>query len=216
MSVPAEGITDSKYDVIGYYSKFLEYRDSLIAYNTSLTTLLATSNSKYNKAKNYMRKYNSISYLFYTAIESAKTIANDTAIIQYLTAAEQLSIIPTIREKYYNYYSSMYSKAKNLAATFVIAIADTQSTIDKVTEKLGDTDVLNYLEELGINVNDIPEYTVELPDIDVLETQTISKIATLNGLTVAKVVNSTKTAYTGVYNDFMTALDSMNFDTKTM
>jgi hypothetical protein len=329
MGTPAEGITDVKYDVIGYYSKFLEYRDSLIAYKDTLTNVLVTSNAKYSKAKSYMREYDTIVYLFYKANEAAtayatiynaaygaayeaayeaaydaaydagagagtaagaaaaaaavtaataaaattaaattaaaaattaaaaaaftaaagaggagagagagaaaaveaiyntsyistiiaakaNTTAANNAIKPYLTTTEQANITPAIREKYYQYYSSMYSKAKTLAATFAIAIADTQSTIDKIAAKLGDTAVLQLLEELGVNLNHIPQYTVNIPDINAFEEQTISKITTLHGLTISKVVNSTKTTYTGVYNDFMSVFNLMKFDTKTV
>jgi hypothetical protein len=209
MGVATQGITDTKYDVIRYYK-------NLNIYKGMLTNLLATSNVKYSSAKTNMRKYTAIAQLFYSAIEYYNGSASDDSIKPYLTTTEQLYITPAIREKYYQYYSSMYSKAKTLAATFVIAIADTQSTIDKIAAKLGDTAVLQYLEDLGINLNHIPKYTVDIPDIDALETQTISKITTLNDLAISKVVNSTKTTYTGVYNDFASALDMMNFNTKTV
>ena len=137
MGTPAEGITDSKYDVIEYYK-------NLMAYKGTLTTLLATSNSKYSNAKTKMRNYSAIANLFYIAIEAAKTTANDAAIKPYLTATEQSTVTSAsaIREKYYQYYSSMYSKAKTLAATFSIAIADTQSILDKVTSKIGNTSTM--------------------------------------------------------------------------
>jgi len=219
MGTPAEGITDVKYDVIGYYSKFLEYRDSLIAYKDTLTNRLVTLNTKYINTKTKMREYDAIAYLFYSAIEyyTKNKSPSDSAINPFISESDKASgITQTIRNNYYQYYSSMYSKAKTLAATYVIAIADTQSTIDKITAKLGDTAVLQYLEDLGINLSHIPQYTVYIPDIDALETQTISKITTLSDLAISKVVNSTKTTYTGIYNDFVSALDMMKFDTKTV
>ena len=146
MGVIAEGVIDSKYDVIEYYN-------NLIAYKGTLTTLLATSNSKYSNAKTKMRSYRAIANLFYTAIEAAKTSASDTAIKQYLTATEQLNITSAIREKYYQYYSSMYSKAKTLAATFVIAIADTQSTIEKITSKINNTVTLKTITKPSDTMN---------------------------------------------------------------
>ena len=307
MGLATQGITDAKYDVIGNYTKFLEYRESLIAYKDTLTNLLVTSNAKYSNTKTKMREYDTIVYLFYKANEAAtaydtvynaayeaaydaaaktipaavvtaavaaaaavaavaadgvdyaaavavaagagvaagaagavaaaaaaagaiyntsyrstliaakaNTTAANNAIKPYLTTTEQSNITPAIREKYYQYYSSMYSKAKTLAATFAIAIADTQSTIDKIAAKLGDTAVLQLLEELGVNLNHIPQYTVNIPDINAFEQQTISKITTLHGLTISKVVNSTKTTYTGIYNDFMSVFNLMKFDTKTV
>uniref|UniRef100_A0A6C0KHX0 Uncharacterized protein n=1 Tax=viral metagenome TaxID=1070528 RepID=A0A6C0KHX0_9ZZZZ len=308
MGLATQGITDATYDVIGNYTKFLEYRESLIAYKDTLTNLLVTSNAKYKKAKSYMREYDTIVYLFYKANEAAtaydtvynaaygaaygaaynaafgkttntaaaaaaavtaaaagldydaaydaafdaaaagaadaaaavavadlavnaiyntsyrstliaakaNTTAANNAIKPYLTTTEQANITPAIRNNYYQYYSSMYSKAKTLAATYVIAIADTQSTIDKIATKLGDTAVLQLLEELGVNLNHIPQYTVNIPDINAFEQQTISKITTLHDLTISKVVNSTKTTYTGVYNDFMSVFNLMKFDTKTV
>ena len=204
MGTPAEGITDSKYDVIEYYKNF-------IAYKGTLTNLLVTSNSKYSNAKTNMRNYSAIAKLFYTAI-AANTNANDAAIKPYLTATEQQNVTSAIRDKYYQYYSSMYSKAKTLAATFSIAIADTQSTIDKIAAKIGDTDVLNYIEGLGINLNHIPQYTVEMPNnINALEAQIVSKINALNGLSISRLSSSTKTTYTGMYNDFVSALEMIRF-----
>jgi hypothetical protein len=222
MGVVTQGITDTKYDVIRYYK-------NLNIYKGMLTNLLVTSNAKYSSAKTNMRKYTAIAQLFYSAIEEYAayvptygTATNDVliadynsannAIKPYLTTTEQSNITPAIREKYYQYYSSMQSKAKTLVATFVIAIADTQSTIDKIAMKLGDSAVLQYLEELGINLSHIPEYIIDMPNnIDAFETQAINKITTLHDLIISKVINSTKSAYTGVYNDFVNALDLLHF-----
>jgi hypothetical protein len=206
MGVVTQGITDTKYDVIRYYK-------NLNIYKGMLTNLLAISNVKYSSAKTNMRKYTAIAQLFYSAIEyNNNGSASDDSIKPYLTTTEQLNITSSIREKYYQYYSSMQSKAKTLVATFVIAIADTQSTIDKIAMKLGDSAVLHYLEELGVNLSHIPEYIIDMPNnIDAFETQAINKITTLHGLTISKVTNSTKSAYTGVFNDFVNALDLLHF-----